>query len=1460
MTVQNGNSTALVGLVAGQTNRISASRALPLLRALLLSTAMVTPALATGGGGSGGNGNIGAPAAGLNNPTGVGGNGGSDSDNVNFATTGAAGGGAGTTGGAGGNTGAGTVLGGAGGTAGGPGAAGGNSGTLGVGGAGGGGGSHFFVGASLSGATGGIGGAGGIGGNALGGDAGGGGGGAGAYGAVVTGTGNVGTANGGLIIGGVGGAGGSCDGLCFGGNAGAGGIGILFTGVGAKTATIATGIGGGGGGVRGINTSIAGQFGSHGAGAVGIEGQDLTLNLSGVGGIGVSGGIGGDGVTRAASLNFLGGTNVVNVINSGFLFNGNFQLNNNAALTLTNADPYTLSVAINGSGNVSFNGPGTFTLTQASSYDGGTTINGGSVQLNNLGGLGSGNVFIATSAQSSLRFNASGAFANGINVQDSTANISVAAGQTVTQSGNFGVSGPNGTGILNFGNASDTGTLIVNGDGGGSIGGLSQLAINGGTLRAGTNNGLLSVTGNIASVTVASGGTLDTNDHGDPASFLGIANLLGAGSVITGTNAATVLPIGTGNFSGVISGAGNIRVTDLGTFSNGTLTLSGANTYSGTTTIDADHQLNIGNGGSTGQLGAGAVTNNGTLVFNRTGILINNVISGTGAVTFAGPGGFIFLINGNNTYSGLTTINSGIAVQVGGGGTTGSFGSGAVTNNGSINFFRSGAVTVANAISGTGALSTSGPGTTILTGANTYSGATSVNAGVLQVGNGGTTGALGTGAVTNNGTLAFNRSDAASVANAISGSGALQQLGAGTTTLTGANTYSGVTTISAGTLQIGSGGATGALGTGEVTNNGSLAFNRSDAVTVANAISGSGALSNSGAGTTTLTGANTYAGVTTISAGTLQVGNGGTTGSLGAGAVANNGTLAINRSDAVTVANVISGTGALTKAGAGTTTLTGANTYSGATSIEAGALWVNGSTASSTQTTVNSGATLGGIGTVGRTTISAGGTLSPGNSIGTLTVSGNLVFAPGSTYVVEVSPTAADRTNVTGSAALAGSVSALWGAGSYVARQYTILNATGGVVGTFTGPINTNLPSGFLASLSYDANNAYLNLAAAFSPPSSSNTVNGFNSVSALSRAFAAGTPIPVASGGLTAAGANEIAGQLQVASLGQIIQAQENTTAIGSCRVYDGIVRGGKAAGSAASSSGGDDGRICADGAEGWSVWLGAFAGRQKFDGAAAIGSQDVKGTRNGLSGGAAYSFGATTLGVSVSGGWNNFDLAGVYGEADSTFVQVGVSGFHEIGKAYVQGGVSYGWHDVDTDRTLTIAGVDRLQSSFKARSVGGRAEAGWRFGLDQSVLAPFAAIQIAHANLPTASERVASGSNQFALTYNAKTTSEWRSEVGVKGAKTFALGGAGVLLSGSAAWGHNFDVDRSSTAAFTGVAGSTFTVFGAAPGENLALLSGSARVQLPKGWSIDLGADSELSGGSQVYTGRAALRWRFN
>src|SRR5205085_7781881 len=106
--------------------------------------------------------------------------------------------------------------------------------------------------------------------------------------------------------------------------------------------------------------------------------------------------------------------------------------------------------------------------------------------------------------------------------------------------------------------------------------------------------------------------------------------------------------------------------------------------------------------------------------------------------------------------------------------------------------------TVASVVSGPSSLIQGGSGTHIPANDNTYTGATTIDAGgTLQVGNGGATGSLGTGSVTDNATLAFNRSDTITIANLVSGTGTLVQAGTGTTILTGANSYTGTTTISA---------------------------------------------------------------------------------------------------------------------------------------------------------------------------------------------------------------------------------------------------------------------------------------------------------------------------------------------------------------------------------------------------------------------------------------------------------------------------------------------------------------------------------------------------------------------------------------------------------------------------------------------------------------------------------------
>ena len=181
-------------------------------------------------------------------------------------------------------------------------------------------------------------------------------------------------------------------------------------------------------------------------------------------------------------------------------------------------------------------------------------------------------------------------------------------------------------------------------------------------------------------------------------------------------------------------------------------------------------------------------------------LTLAGAISGDGALTKDGASPLI--LTADNSYTGGTTINTG-TLQVGDGGASGSIGTGPVLDDAALVFDRSGTVAVPGAITGTGSLTQEGAGgTLVLTGDNTYAGGTTIASGILQLGDGGSTGSI-VGNVADSGTLAFDRSDTMTFAGVISGSGAVSQIGSGTTILTAGNPYTGGTNVSAGALVVG---------------------------------------------------------------------------------------------------------------------------------------------------------------------------------------------------------------------------------------------------------------------------------------------------------------------------------------------------------------------------------------------------------------------------------------------------------------------------------------------------------------------------------------------------------------------------------------------------------------------------------------------------------------------------------
>jgi len=606
------------------------------------------------------------------------------------------------------------------------------------------------------------------------------------------------------------------------------------------------------------------------------------------------------------------------------------------------------------------------------------------------------------------------------NAPGNPSTLNLGSGANVLNANNFVIGSGRAQGVIQWSNTTTTGSLAIAGAAGGpstaniTIGNLlfgtppssaSNLNLKGhsATVQAGTviigelsgsSGGKATTTAggsvtfdtgtftaaNIKMAVNASGTSIDnltgTFNQGSSANSTGTLNVTNSFWIADNTNTANASSLASGVFN-IKGGTANIganiidaSTTTASTSSNTTLTLSG-----GTLNMEGfaigPIVTNPNNASlSTRHITTVTLPSNTATLANLGGTGINDAglnMNGTGTL----------ILDGNNTYTGGTTITSG-TLQVGAATDTiapsapFTAGPGGITDNSILAFGSSQPLTVSGPINGSGGILQNGTGTTTLAVNNGYLGSTTISKGTLQIGNGGSTGTVSSAPVTDNGILAFNRNDPfLTFGNTITGSGAVAQNGPGTVLLTGSNTYSGGTTVSTGTLQVG--GAT-ALGFG-------------------------GLVPHSG-------------GATTVNAASALDLNGQT---ITQPITLNGGTLTNSNSTAASVTNGILAVGVL--AATGPFTGDAVITYSGGGGSGATVNAVLGLSAGSF--TVNNGGTGYANGTVAVTITGGGGT----GATGTATVVANVVTAinitnPGTGYTTAPSITIAPPTTGTTATAL----------------------------------------------------------------------------------------------------------------------------------------------------------------------------------------------------------------------------------------------------------------------------------------------------------------------------------------------------------------------------------------------------------------------------------------------------------
>ncbi|MFP5544536.1 fibronectin-binding autotransporter adhesin ShdA [Salmonella sp. 741265135_HSA] len=433
---------------------------------------------------------------------------------------------------------------------------------------------------------------------------------------------------------------------------------------------------------------------------------------------------------------------------------GDVMIAENATLALSQG---TLDNNVTGEGQIVKSGSDELIVTGDNNYSGGTTISGGTLTADHADSLGSGDIDNSGVLKVGEGELENTLFGSGSLVKTGTGELTLSGDNSY--SGGTTISGGTLTAdhadSLGSGDIDNSGVLKV------GEGELENTLFGSGSLvKTGTGELTLSGDNSYSGGTTISGGTL-TADHADS---------LGTGTI----DNSGVLKVGEGELKNTLSGSGSLVKTGTGE-----LTLGGDNTYSGGTTITsgtlrADHA---------DSLGTGAIDNSGVLQVGEGEL--KNTLFGSGSLVKTGTGELT--LNGDNDYSGGTTIDDGVLIAA----SVNALGSGDIDNSGVLQV---GEGELKNTLSGSGLLVKTGTGELTLSGDNnTYFGDTTIAGGTLIAAN---VNALGSGNIDNSGTLMLDANGAFKLANVTTHSGATTALAAGSTLDAGQFTQEDGSTLS----------------------------------------------------------------------------------------------------------------------------------------------------------------------------------------------------------------------------------------------------------------------------------------------------------------------------------------------------------------------------------------------------------------------------------------------------------------------------------------------------------------------------------------------------------------------------------------------------------------------------------------------------------------------------------------